>query len=273
MCVFMWTAGICLIITELLLLGGWFDTLFDKRRKIAALLLLPALFALSLVPCAVNTTLKNYYQGVCRTWLTQLISVLQNFALTALFAFLLSRLIGTTGIWLAFLCGESLTALIICAIVFIKNKKVAFGVDRFSLLPPDFGVRDEKLFECSIRTEEQVIEASRQMTQFCLSHGRDPRLSSLIGLCVEEMGANIVQHGFVKDTKTDHVIDVRLMLKPEQTILRIRDNCVGFDPVKYLEAHQQDGPEGPQGIRLVMKMVKESRYVNSMGLNNLTLIL
>ena len=94
----------------------------------------------------------------------------------------------------------------------------------------------------------------------------------LIGLCVEEMTVNIIEHGFTKD-KLSHNVDVRLVIEQDKRIVRIRDNCVNFDPTKYLELHQSDDPVAHIGLRMVMGMVKETNYINTLGLNNLTLIL
>ena len=60
----MWTARICLLITLLLLSGGWFDALLDRRRKIVAFAALPALFALSFVP-PLKETFVHAYAAPC----------------------------------------------------------------------------------------------------------------------------------------------------------------------------------------------------------------
>ena len=83
---------------------------------------------------------------------------------------------------------------------------------------------------------------------------------------------NIVEHGF-KNENRDHSVDVRILFKGDTRVIRIRDNCVNFDPVEYLKLHETDDPAAHIGIRMVMKMVKSANYVNSLGLNNLTLVL
>ena len=93
----------------------------------------------------------------------------------------------------------------------------------------------------------------------------------LIGLSVEEMTVNILEHGFTKD-KLDHNVDVRVVLEEDCRVIRIRDNCIQFDPTSYLELHQSDDPAAHIGLRMVMGMVKEANYVNTLGLNNLSLI-
>ncbi len=230
------------------------------------------LFSFSLLPCSLNTTFKNYYQGVDRVRFTETISLLQNVTFPVLAAFVLSRFLGTTGVWLSFLGGEILTMTVICAVVWHKSRKTAVSAEVFALLPKLFGVKDEDKFEMTIRSQEEAAVASTKAAEFCRAHGESARNSMLISLCVEEMVNNIVEHGFTKDRK-DQSVDVRILFKGDKRIIRIRDNCRNFDPVEYLKLHESDDPTAHIGIRMVMKMVKSANYVNSLGLNNLTLVL
>lgn len=74
------------------------------------------------------------------------------------------------------------------------------------------------------------------------------------------------------------MIDIRYMKKDGKRRLRLRDDCRGFDPVAYRQAGGEKS-EGEKdfishiGIRMVMGMVKDANDINSLGLNNLTLIL
>ena len=231
------------------------------------------LFSLSLLASALNTAFKNYYQGVNRTPLTEIISLLQNFVLTALFAFILSRFWGTTGVWLGYVCGEGLTFVLLSLYVWHLRNKVEVSAEAYSLLEDDFGAAPGEFLEATVRTSEEVVEASRRADDFCREHGESARNSMMIALCIEEMANNIVEHGFTKDNKTDHSIDIRLLYKDGRKVIRIRDNCVNFDPIHYLELHNDEDPTVHIGIRMVMKMVKEANYVNSLGLNNLTLVM
>ena len=229
------------------------------------------LFSLSLVSCAMCTTLKNYYQGTGRTGLTQLISILQNFVFVVLFAFVLSRFIGTTGIWLSFFAGETMSFVVVLIIVFFKKKKVSASAESLALLDDDFGVPDEDIYEAEIATKEEISAASIAIADFCKEHGEDDKTSYYISLCMEEITANIINHGFGKDNK-DHKIDVRYVIKKKKRTLRIRDDCQTFDPVSYFELHKDEEPSESIGINVVMSLTKDAKYINSLGLNNLTLV-
>jgi putative MATE family efflux protein len=229
------------------------------------------LFVLSLVPSSLNSAFKNYYQGVDRIGFAELISVLQNFVFPALFAFVLSRFLDITGIWLGFLCGETLALAAFSIVVWRCRGRVTLSADAYSMLKPGFGTPEKNCFERSIRSEQDAIDASKDAVAFCRSHGLSRRESMLIGLCVEEMTVNIVTYGFRADRKKHH-IDIRLVLENGDRVLRIRDDCVNFDPVHYLELHESDDPTAHVGIRMVMKAAKDANYLNSLGLNNLTLV-
>jgi putative MATE family efflux protein len=271
MCFF--SIAICSVVTVVVLaLANPMVTLFltDIKAKDMAILGF-RLFVLSLVPCALNTCFKNYYQGIERVRFTMVISVFQNFAFPTLSAFVLSRFFKVTGVWLGFVCGECLALAGISLIVFIKNRKLSVNTDTFAMLSVEFGSQDYVAYEASITKPEDVVKISQQADEFCRQHGVNDKTSSIIALSIEEMANNIVAHGF--KGKKDHSIDVRVMLKNGSPVLRLRDNCAGFDPVKYLELHEDDDPVAHIGIRMVMKLVKDANYVNSLGLNNLTLSL
>ena len=231
------------------------------------------IFVLSLVPCALNTCFKNYYQGIGRVKLSMLISVCQNFLLTALAAYVLSRFLRVNGVWSGYLAGELLTLTVITLIVLLRSKKnaAAFNADAYSMLPESFGAKDSDCFECSVTSMDDIVSASQSALDFCLKKKLPSKLSMIIALSIEEMGNNIVKHGF-NDGKP-HMIDIRVALVNDASILRIRDNCKRFDPVKYMEMHNNDDPSKHIGIRMIMSLVKNANYVNSLGLNNLTLTL
>ncbi|WP_371263041.1 hypothetical protein [Selenomonas ruminantium] len=56
--------------------------------------------------------------------------------------------------------------------------------------------------------------------------------------CIEELGVNIIRHGF-NDGKP-HAIDVRILAKEKEIILRIRDDCRPFNPVNYYRIYEHE---------------------------------
>ena len=223
------------------------------------------IYAAGLIPCCINSALKNMYQGTGRPALTEVIAVLEGAVLPVAAAFIFSRFLGATGAWLFFAAGEAAALLLIGLYIRHRTGKMPWQ-DGAALLQEDFGAAPEDLMEVSIRSMEEVAAAAEKAGQFCLQHRQSSRIGNHIALCVEEMAGNTVRHGFGKDGK-DHHLSVRILHKKDHWILRFRDDCGAFDPVHYIP------PEGSEtvGIHLVLALAEEARYTNSLNLNNLLL--
>ena len=224
------------------------------------------LFALGLIPCCLNNVLKYLYQGTGRVGLTEVFSLAEGALLPVLAAWLLSRGMGVTGVWLFFAAGETLALVCLLVLIRCKTGRLPWKDAAYLLLKKDFGVSPENFLEVDIHSLPEVTGTAQQVEQFCLQRGGSPRLSSHLALCVEEVASNAVTHGFGADDRQHHLF-LRVMRKPDEWILRFRDDCRGFDPVSYVPEAGKDG----LGLRLVRQMAREARYTYSLNLNNLTL--
>ena len=65
-------------------------------------------------------------------------------------------------------------------------------------------------------------------------------------------------------------MDVRVVCKDDEVILRIKDDCVPFDPVE--RNHLTEGGDAASniGIRMVYSIANKIKYQNLFGLNVLT---
>ena len=84
------------------------------------------------------------------------------------------------------------------------------------------------------------------------------------------MAGNVVDHGFTKDNKNHHLY-VRVVIKEDDIVLRLRDDCKSFD-LKQKVANWTFDPQNPEkniGIHMILKIAKNIEYTNTMGINNL----
>lgn len=225
------------------------------------------IFSLSLAPCAVNYALKNCWLGTGRVALMEIVSVLENAVLTVLSAFIFSRIMGVGGVWFLLDTAEILTLMFMLGCVWRKKRGVTWRAEDLLLLSDRFGVPPEDRLEADIRDMEGLMAFSREADAFCRAHGHDHRTAGHLALCIEEMGGNIVTHGF-RPGGNNHLF-IRLQYSDGRWTLRFRDDCRAFDPVSHVS---EDGAEGGVGIRLAMRVADEARYTYSMNLNNLTLV-
>ncbi len=225
-------------------------------------------FSLGLIPCCLNNALKSSYQGTGRVGLMEILSLLENVTLPVAAALAARCVAGVPGVWFYFFAGEALTLAGVMGWVWIQKRAVTWQADDVLLLRSGFGVPPEDLLETDIHSINDVMTASRAAEAFCRAHGGDDRLSTHMALCVEEMGTNIVTHGFAPNGKNR--LSIRLQRKDNRWTLRFRDDCMAFDPVSHVSQHTSSDSIG---IRLAMRVADEARYTYSMNLNNLTLIL
>ena len=62
---------------------------------------------------------------------------------------------------------------------------------------------------------------------------------------------------------------MRVLKKYDEYILRIRDDCIIFDPIKRLELYSDDEPAHHMGLRMIIGMAKDVRHTSVLKLNNL----
>ena len=229
------------------------------------------MFAICLVVSSMNAAFKKYYQSIGLIFFSESISVMQNLVFPALVVIIGGALFGTTGVWFFYMIGEVLS-LIYIAIVVWKKSRAKFGShESFVCLPKNFGAAPGQAMEMEIGSMEDIQEVAIEAEEFCKEKGVTAKKAMYTALCIEEMANNIVTHGF--KAGKDNQIDIRLVCKQDELIIRIRDNCVGFDPVKYYQMTKpdMDDPTKHIGIRMVFKMTRDVKYVNSLGLNCLTM--
>ncbi len=137
------------------------------------------------------------------------------------------------------------------ALVEIENRRLGTRrkglLNRILLQPDSFDVSEEDVLDITVTSMDEVVALSRAVWDFCDAHGCDPRRRFLLSLAVEEMAGNVIEHGFSQDRK-HHSIDLRVISKGDDFILRIRDDCLIFDPVKQLELFSDDDPRTTWGF-------------------------
>ncbi|MBO6040631.1 MAG: ATP-binding protein [Oscillospiraceae bacterium] len=264
------TAGITVL--------GWFlaplfSMLFIRSDAEALRLAVRAVrsYAVGLPLYGVNAIYMNYLMGIGRERLSSLTGILSNILLPILSAGAMIPLFGADAVWFSFPVTQVLMLVFYTAAVVIMKRKNGAGNDLLGtilLLPEDLAIPEEDRMDCSISSMEEVAELSRTVWSFCDAHGCDERRRYLLSLSVEEMAGNVIEHGFTRDRKA-HSVDVRIFKKDENYVLRIRDDCLIFDPIKQLTLCSDSDPSHHMGLRMVINTAKEVNYLCILKLNNL----
>ena len=211
-----------------------------------------------------------YGQSSGKQGLVHLLALLDGVVCVAGFTALLIPRIGMNSVYIANVLNGVVTTLVILGYAWLKNRRFPRNMEELMVIPADFGVPAEERMDLSVKSVADVVSVSQAVQSFCLSKGVPARSAYLAGLSMEEMAGNVVEHGFTKDRKS-HTADLRVVRKDRDVILRIKDDCVPFDPARRLELAGSDDLMKNIGIRMVFRTAKDVQYQNILGLNVLTI--
>ena len=202
--------------------------------------------------------------------LVHTLALLDGVVCVVAFSALTIRALGMNGIYLAMTFNGIVTTLVIIGYACGKRRHFPRSMDDLMVIPEDFGVSENERMDLSIVSIGEVVTISQKVQAFCLERGIDSRRAYLAGLSMEEMAGNIVEHGFGKDSRK-HYVDIRVVHKAEDVILRIKDDCVPFDPGDRSRMADDGDITRNIGIKMVFRMARDVQYQNILGLNVLTI--
>ena len=211
-----------------------------------------------------------YAQASNKQFLVHLLSAMDGVIDVVACAVILTPIMGINGVYISIVLNGVLTTIAIVIYSIARKKRFPRNMDDLMVIPDDFGVPDEDRIDISVRNMDEVMDLSVKVQEFCEKHGKEKERASIAGLAIEEMAGNIVDHGFKKDKKK-HSIDIRVTLKGEDIILRIKDDCVPFDPGARAQMRSDKDPLKNIGIKTVFGLAKSTEYQNMLGLNVLTI--
>ena len=211
-----------------------------------------------------------YAQASGKQFLIHILSLLDGVVCVTGFTAILISSLGIKSVYVANVLNGIVTTITIILYAWNRNGSFPRKMDELMVIPDDFGFAEDERLDLSVSSIEEVVRISQTVQDFCLKKGIDERRSYLAGLSLEEMAGNVVEHGFTKDRKK-HSVDVRVVHKDKDVILRIKDDCVPFDPNERRQMLDKDDPTKNVGIRMIYKIAQDVQYQNMLGLNVLTI--
>ena len=263
---------VCAVSALVFLLAGPMTSIFFKDPSSEVYYLTKCLFRIfpfSMPLSAICVIFINYYQSCIRMKIVNILSVTDGVAGVLVSCLFLAPLYGAMGVWVAHVLNGVYTTAIIIAYAWIVRRKMPHSVEDLMTLSDNFGVPEDSRLDITLHDEAEVIDTSKRVIDFCREKGITEKRAHYAGLCLEEMASNIVEHGFTDGKK--HTIDVRVVYKEEELVLRITDNCRAFDPQEKLALIDPDDITKNIGLRMVSRISRRMLYSNMLGLNVLTI--
>lgn len=115
--------------------------------------------------------------------------------------------------------------------------------------------------------------AQRSADRLIADHNLDADAAYALRLAIEELGSNVIRHGF--DDRNVHDISLSMTVLPEMVELTIEDDGRPFDPSqpRHLNTPEnlEAAPTGGMGLSLVAEIAGPIEYVRENGRNRTTL--
>ncbi len=213
-----------------------------------------------------------YAQAAQKKTMSVVLPVIDGFVGVSVCSLFLIPLMKMNGLYIANILNGVICLIVIVLFAWKDCGHFPKSVEDLAAIPADFGAREADRLDISVHNLEEVTNVSERIVLFCQDHGVDRKRAVYAGLALEEMAGNVVQHGFTKGRRRDHTIDLRVIYDQEKNIiLRIRDDCLPFNPEDMSRLREPEDPLHNVGIRVVFNIAKDIRYQYVLGLNVLTL--
>lgn len=227
------------------------------------------MFAITLPIYVIVYSFDNYLISVKRIYHSNIYSFIMYFGTVVPTAYMLIRILGPRGSWISTPIAAMISLAVACVLIYMyKTNSKLFNIKRL-LVPDGFGNYDGKVIEITADTLVEISGMSRIAGLFCQENNIDKVVANKLALCIEEIGTNIIEHGF-KDGK-DHEINMRIAVKEKEIILRIRDDCQAFNPIERykMKTKNNNDPTKNIGIRMVTGLCSSVNYICTYSTNNL----
>ncbi len=262
----------CVVAAGIIMMAVPFTRLYFRdpsdpvyRMTVMGFRILPLCMPLSLI-CMHFTC---YWQSSDRMMPVHILGVLDGVVSVSLFTYLLMPHLGMNSVYIANVINGIVTTLFIFGYAVRKKPGIPVRMEELMVIPASFGVPEEERIDLPVRDPQDVVTISEKVQKFCLEAGLDSRRAYFAGLALEEMAGNVIEHGFTKDSRP-HSADIRVVHKNDTVILRIRDDCIPFDPAERLAMVDPQDKTKNIGIRMVYRIADDVTYRNIFGLNTLT---
>lgn len=227
--------------------------------------------AVNIVLNALIEAYVNFLQATEQMFRTYVITIAIRFVLIVAVSYLMGYLFGIYGVWLSSIVSSLIVIGAVVVIAMVRKRSIKIGPDDILGLRTDFGATPENTLWYNITSDNpKYTTETEDIYELCERCGLEKQKAFRVALCLEEMVTNIIDYGFSSDGKP-HSIDIRIIAKNDDLILRIRDDCELFNVREKGEAWMENPEDITKnlGIRLTMASARDLKYVNTLGTNTL----
>ena len=212
------------------------------------------LFSLSLIGQTITFLVMYYYSTIQRRTIANVLALTEGILVVVPAAWLLSKIFGLNGVWLAFILAEVAGFL---AVWFFSKKFCATSNGKLRdvyLIEQSGG---ELLYDVSVKANvDSAVKISSEAQKILTSKGFDKGLTLRAAVALEEMAVNISK---INAAEID--LDVRIK-NDDGLMILLRDNGVAFNPVEYSARDEDFFIDGIIFLKNISRKINYNRVLS-----------
>jgi len=218
------------------------------------------LFSISLIGVTATFMIISHYTTVQQRTAANILSIVEGLLAVVPAAWILSKTMGLTGVWIAFILAELVGFICIYLYIRLACKHSDGKFTDFYLIEKS---GKELLYDVSLKaTDKDAAKLSREAISVLRDNGLEDSIAMKAGLALEEMTANLANYS---NNNNGADIDVRISSSDGRIIIALRYNGRPFNPVEYNPDEQTD--YRTDGIMLLKAIAKNIQYNRVLSLN------
>lgn len=213
------------------------------------------IFSLSILFSAVNTAFTAFYQAIGRRHLASALSLSRNCLLLLITGFLFIPGMNIRGLALSYLVTEAVSTLSLAGVFFISPSS--------SYVKKKYGAYTKSYERTYVIEKESMAAISDDIGRISDEWELDMKEAFMVNFISEEILLNIIKFALEsRHDRREYYISIKLIVKDEGLVLRIRDNVSRYNPF------EAEGDEIDSGVlKLIEKKTKYSEYQRKMIFN------
>ncbi|MBR1444211.1 MAG: MATE family efflux transporter [Firmicutes bacterium] len=231
------------------------------------------LTAISAMILLIPYVFNSVYESTNHLTLAMLVSIVPDSILYPVFAAILGKAIGVTGIWLAMGYSFIPFFIVFYTVFILINKKIVVPFDRLLVLNKYEG--RHTVLDISIPIEaQQVTFVSERLQKFFLENGISSRIAMISALCMEEISADYLEHR----RKTGNIdqtgfMDIKAFRDSDKIEIILRNYDKPYDPLIIEREGNGEDDFSKIGIVMTQKIASEILYSYAYHLNVVSVII
>ncbi len=217
------------------------------------------LFSASLIGVTLTFLIMYYYSTIQRRFAANILSWTEGIIVVVPAAWILSKIFGLNGIWVAFILAEVAGFFVVWIYSRYVCKNSGGKLNDIFLIERN---DSELIMDVSFNADaDNAAKISHDAKNILEQKKFDKTVSLKVGVALEEMTLNIEKLN--ADKKVD--VDLRIKRGDDKIIIAIRDNGKSFNPIEYYIVEEEN--LHTDRIMLLKNLAKKIKYNRVLSLN------